>query len=166
MFYFAYGSNMLQPRIEERLGVCRRIASGWLVGHSLRFHKNGGDGSGKCDCFGTRAQSDTLHGVVYDLSSEQAERLDSVEGPGYARRAVIICNDTGSLRVYAYFANPGHIDTGLLPFCWYKGLVLAGAIRAGLPQHYVDEIRAVLAVQDPDHGRRARNQSLFEANVV
>lgn len=166
MLYFAYGSNMLQTRIEERLGACRRVVAGWLGGHTLRFHKSGGDGSGKCDCFATRAEHDVLHGVVYELSSGQAERLDAIEGSGYTRWAKEIRHGTGCLEVFAYFARPQHIDTDLLPFCWYKGLVLAGAVRAGLPEDYVGEIRAVTVLQDPDHSRRTHNESLFEAGAI
>lgn len=166
MLYFAYGSNMLQTRIEQRLGACRRVVSGWIEGYVLRFHKNGGDGSGKCDCFGTRIESNTLHGVVYELSLEQAERLDAFEGPGYTRQSMEIRHGTGRLDVCAYFARPEHIDAELLPFSWYKGLVLAGAIQAGLPDYYVEGIRAVTAVLDPDQDRGVLNESLIGASVI
>ena len=166
MLYFAYGSNMHLTRIEQRLGVCRRVASGWVAGYALRFHKNGGDGSGKCDCFATRVEDDILYGVVYELSSLQGVRLDAIEGPGYTRCLMEIRHADGYLDVYAYLARPEHINDELLPFCWYKGLVLAGAMRVGLPSHYITRIRAVVAVEDPDRVRRAQNESLFADSLA
>lgn len=166
MLYFAYGSNMFPARIEGRLGQCRSILSAWVEGYALRFHKNGGDGSGKCDCFETRLEGHVIYGVVYELTHAQAERLDAIEGPGYARRQMRVRHATGHLEVYAYLARREHINGQLSPFCWYKGLVLAGAMRAGLPGEYVDEIRAVVAVADPDHQRRTHNESLFKGGVA
>ena len=87
--YLAYGSNMWPRRIELRLGPCEVVGVASLDGYALRFHKRGGDGSGKCDAFHTASSADCLYGVVYSLTQAQRDafgahtyqRKDEPSGP-------------------------------------------------------------------------------------
>ena len=45
-------------------------------------------------------------------------------------------------------------------YVWYKQHVLLGAIEAGLPAEYIESIRALNAIGDPDNEREARELSL------
>jgi len=49
ILYFAYGSNMLSARLQERAPSATAIAIGKISGHRLCWHKRSRDGSGKCD---------------------------------------------------------------------------------------------------------------------
>ena len=88
MLYFGYGSNLLAARIERRLGPCEWLGAASFAGHALRFHKRGGDGSGKCDAFRTGDPGDRLWGGLFRLDDRQLAELDRIEGPGYERRTV------------------------------------------------------------------------------
>ena len=159
--YLAYGSNMWPRRIEERLGMCQAVGVAALPGFALRFHKRGGDGSGKCDAYHTGDRADTLYGVVYSLSQSQRDLLDGIEGPGYSSREVSVRLSKGMITAYAYIARDGHVDSALPPFNWYKSIVVAGARAHALPVHYIETLEAVYAERDPDSAREALHLALL-----
>jgi hypothetical protein len=163
IYYLAYGSNMLPRRIELRLGRCRAIGMASLAEYSLRFHKRGRDGSGKCDAFHTGDPSDVLYGVVYALNEAQREMLDDFEGPGYVSRDVSVRARPGVLTAYAYVAKAAHVDLDLLPFHWYKSIVEAGARAHNLPAHYVESIYATGALADPDADRHSHHVAMIDS---
>lgn len=134
-----------------------------LPGFDLRFHKRGGDGSGKCDAFHTGDPADTLYGVVYSLNQSQRDMLDEFEGPGYSSRDVSVRVPAGMVTAYAYVARDGHVDAGLPPFSWYKSIVVAGARAHALPAHYIEDLDAVYAQSDPDSKREARHLALLDS---
>jgi len=166
IYYLAYGSNMLPRRIELRLGRCRTIGVAFLAEYALRFHKRGGDGSGKCDAFLTENSGDALYGVVYSLSETQRETLDDFEGPGYVSRDVRVQTRSGALTAYAYVAKPAHVDTDLLPFRWYKSIVEAGARKHDLPAHYIESIYATGALADPDADRHSHHVAMIDSDLT
>lgn len=165
IYYLAYGSNMWRRRIELRLGLCDSLGPASLRGHSLRFHKRGRDGSGKCDAFHTGDLGDVLYGVVYRLNPAQREALDEHEGTGYTTRHVPVRTRSGTLTAYTYVAKQDHVDADLAPFVWYKSLVVAGARAHGLPARYVEAISAVAAVADPDLERHALHQRILDEKL-
>ena len=156
---------MLPRRIEMRLGSCEAVGAASLGGYSLRFHKRGGDGSGKCDAFHTGDQADMLFGVVYSLSRYQREKLDDFEGPGYTSLDVSVRTPFGILTAYTYVAREEHVEDGLQPFSWYKSIVVAGARVHGLPVRYIERLAATGAVSDPDLERHAHHQAIVDAAV-
>lgn len=160
---FAYGSNLAVARIEERVGPVVVIASGWLHGHALRFHKAGRDGSGKADAFVTGNPADVVYGVVYEMSVEAKRKLDRFEGIGteYLEKHVTIATATGDLAATLYHAHPSRIDPSASPFDWYLSLVLDGACAHGFPATYIERIAAHPTRIDTDraraeHARRLR----------
>ena len=131
MIYFGYGSNLLAARIERRLGPCERLGAASLAGYVLRFHKRGGDGSGKGDAFRTGDPGDRLWGALFHLDEGQLAKLDRIEGPGYERRTVQVLLGERGLEADLYAARPEARVPGLPPFDWYKGAGPLG--RAGEP---------------------------------
>jgi len=165
VYYLAYGSNMWRRRIELRLGNCEPLGAASLREYTLRFHKRGRDGSGKCDAFHTGTLSDALYGVVYRLNRAQSEALHEHEGPGYTTRQVSVRTRSGSLTAYTYVAKQDHVEGGLDPFVWYKALVVAGARAHGLPARYVEALSSITAVSDPDLERHALHQRILEDSL-
>ena len=163
---FAYGSNMLIRRLQERAPSARPVATGVLRGHALRWHKVGRDLSGKCDIFATGHERDVVHGVVYRLSTRDKPALDAAEGlgAGYDEKEVAIETAGGTLLARVYYAT--HIDPAVVPFAWYKALVVAGAQQHALPAGYVQQLMAVPAAADPDAARSAQHQRLIDAAVA
>ena len=163
MLYLGYGSNLSRARIEQRLGPCERLGAASLAGYALRFHKRGGDGSGKCDGFRTGAPDDCLWGALFRLSRDQIEALDRIEGPGYARATAEVLLGARAVEADLYVARREAIAPGLSPFDWYRELVLVGARELGLPRDYLDAIEAVPPVADPDPERAARNRLILRS---
>ena len=157
---------MLPRRIEQRLGRCELTGVVSLGGYALRFHKRGGDGSGKCDAYRTGKSTDILYGVVYSLTRTQRDMLDDFEGPGYASQNVSVNAGARLLTAYAYVARSEHVETELQPFGWYKSIVLAGARTHGLPAHYIARIAAVESLLDPDSDRDSHHLAMLGGDAA
>lgn len=159
--YFAYGSNMSPARLGARLESVDKRGQAELAGHRLSFHKSGSDGSGKCDI--PRCDGSRVLGVLYGVATADFAVLDRIEGVGcgYERDEVEVRVGAESVTAFTYRAT--HIDPRLRPFCWYRYHVLSGALAAGLAGHYVDAIRAVETIRDPDRGREQRELSIYRS---
>ena len=153
MRYFAYGSNLWQPRLECRVGAVRVMGVAILSDHALHWHKRSKDGSGKCDI--VPATGDEVIGVVYALDETQLEALDRAEGvgAGYDRHDVQVELSGQSMTAAAYIAT--QVDDALLPYDWYRHLVLAGARRHGLPADYIARLGGQRFQVDADEERAA-----------
>ncbi|MEA3410891.1 MAG: gamma-glutamylcyclotransferase family protein [Pseudomonadota bacterium] len=161
LLYFAYGSNLLPERLRERVASARVVGTGRISGRVLRFHKLGGDGSGKCDCHATGDPRDRVCGVVYEMDEFEKPGLDAAEGPGYAEIEVAVRLSSSSVTAYTYAARDTHVVPGIPPFHWYKALVLMGARHHRLDKVTLRRIRAVVAVPDTDPERAARHRGLI-----
>lgn len=135
-----------------------------LEGHVLRFHKVGcRDGSGKCNAFATGRSTDHLWGAVFAIDPAEKYRLDHAEGlgVGYDEITVEVDSATGSMAAFTYVAEADAIMSDLKPYIWYKEFVVAGAAEHDLSPEYVDTIRAIEAVHDPDEARRVSNEQIL-----
>jgi len=161
MRYFAFGSNMLNTRLTARVGAVPPGVVGEIGGYQLRFHKRSGDGSGKCDAYHTNNPNDTIYGVVYHLSAEQKLMLDAFEGAGYQVVDQSVAIDGDNISAYMYVAELDYIDSGLVPYHWYKQFVLTGAQESKLSGNYIRKIANVPSTADPDLARHLRNVAVL-----
>lgn len=163
MYYFSYGSNMSIKRLLARVPSARKIGTGTLEKHELRFHKKSGkDGSAKCDAHETGDPQHRLHGVVFHISPDEKPNLDWHEGlgKGYETKQVtIVLADGSSIEAYTYYATD--IDPGLKPLCWYREHVLRGARENELPAEHIRSIEIVAFDEDTDTERRERELSIY-----
>lgn len=162
--YFAYGSNLHPLRLKARTPSCQALAPSRLSGYRLYFHKRGQDGSGKCNAVYTGNADDCVHGVVYTLSAAEKQRLDHVEGlgRGYDEATLELKIGDNAHRIFLYLADPNYIDDTLKPFDWYKAFVIEGCRIHRLPRRYVEEIRRVETISDPDSIRANENRRLLQ----
>ena len=155
MKYFAYGSNLHPTRFRDRVPSGRFLCLAELAGHTLRFHKRGQDGSGKCNALFTGKPTDRVLGVIYHMATAEKPRLDLAEGLGrgynLAQKRLLAGNMEHE--VFFYEAEFGYIDDTLKPFTWYRRLVVDGCRAQGLPGSYARAIEDVAAIQDPDLSR-------------
>lgn len=156
--YLAYGSNLYPPRLAARLENIGIVGVVALPGWSLRFHKLGADGSGKCDLF--PAPDDIAFGVVYEISTADRARLDRIEGVGHGYHGDVI-NVAGHGQVYVYRAELSYVEAGLEPFDWYHEFVLAGARHHALPSDYIGKIQRIRPIRDSNARRRAENLAIL-----
>jgi len=168
LLYFAYGSNMLTERLQARVPSAHPVGTATLRGHALRFRKQSMDGSAKCTVVSTSPSSSSrwpspVVGVCFQMNDAHLPALDAAEGrgQGYTREKLDVDREGSCIPAFAYVAQNSHVNPDLHPYAWYKALVMAGARQHDLPAAYLDRIRTVDAVRDPDKDRRERNFALL-----
>ena len=163
VLYFAYGSNMLTPRLRDRNRApsAQPVATGHLPRHRLTFDKVGRDESGKCSIAPTDDPTDRVYGVVFRMTWDHLESLDAAEGlgTGYRRTRVDVVSGSRIHRSDTYIAL--RTEPVIQPFDWYRDLVAAGAEEHGLPAAYVAAIRAVPCLPDTSRDRQSRASTLL-----
>ena len=161
MLYAAYGSNLHPLRLQERTPSAKLIGTSAIAHHTIRFHKRGyRDFSGKCNLI---EQSNSIAYVaIYDVPNHEMNLLDKAEGAGagYDRTTVTVDNFGDCV---IYLAATEHIDDSLLPFSWYKALVIAGCEQLGFSENYIEMIRAVEAMRDKVSDRHNSHMNLVKA---
>lgn len=167
VLYFAYGSNMLQERLEARIGTFSIYGIGFAHGFGLAFQKKGKDGSGKATLVADQSgatPSTATPGVLFEVTDVQMEKLHEFEGRGYDCLDAFPLVDTSGRTVEArtYIAAPHALDLECLPFTWYRALVIAGALQHALPEDHVDLLRALPARDDPDPDRLRENMDMLQ----
>jgi hypothetical protein len=163
MKYFAYGSNMLNKRLIERVPSALVRAIGYIEGYTVRYNKKSKDGSGKCNLVKTEDKNDRVYGVIYDFLDADKPALDKCEGLGRGYNAIMVkvIADSEELRAYTYVADDNAVDDSLKPYSWYRDLVVEGARRLSLPPEYVSRLEAFEADNDPDAEREKQNRKLL-----
>jgi cation transport regulator ChaC len=161
--YFAYGSNLLAARLKERTPSARACGVGVLPWYELRWHKEGNDGSGKCDIVHAPTSTGHVQGVVYEIDKHEKPALDAAEslGVGYSEKQLEVQLSGRSVHAWAYMALRTRAD--VVPFTWYKALVVAGARQSGLDAAYIQALEAVVGKADVDLSREARHRRLLGA---
>lgn len=161
-FYFAYGSNLHPLRMTERLGAPQLLGRFALAGWARVFDKRGRDGSGKATLVPADA---VVHGALYALTAADKRRLDGIEGLGTGYDEMEL-EFPGFGSASAYVARTDARASGLTPFDWYLGLVLAGARYLRFPASELAELAALPCVPDPDPARAAVHGRLLAACAV
>ncbi len=163
MHYFAYGSNLHPLRLQKRVPTARLLGVTRLRAHVLRFHKQGQDGSAKCDAWRTGRADDWLPGAVFEFASAERRVLHEVEGlgRGYELAKDSVKLGARSVKVFYYVAEPSFVDATLRPFDWYCALVLAGARRHGFSLSHIEAIEDTESRPDPNSERAALHAQLI-----
>jgi len=163
MYYLAYGSNMAKARLQNRIPSAQRLGLVTLMGHRLTFDNlSTKDGTGKCDALRVNNPDDSVIAVLYQFDSAAKPILDSYEGLGVEYRDAYVRVESPSgkmVEALIYYAT--NLQPGIKPFHWYKQHVLYGAEENHFPDHYVDTIRQVESMEDPDHCRAGRELSIY-----
>ncbi len=160
--YFAYGSNLHPVRLKLRVPESEFVCCATLKGYQLCFHKRAGDGSSKCNVLYTGDDTDIVHGAIYQLPKSLRHVLDRYEGVGFGYEVedLEVSAQGETHKVFAYVAQDTHIDDGMLPYHWYKELVVKGAEHHDLPQQYIDELYSIDSAHDLEDVRRRENERI------
>jgi hypothetical protein len=134
-----------------------------VTGYRLAFCKKSKDGSGKATLIADLAGQ--AFGAIFDIVAKDAAKLDQIEGrgKGYERieeLTALSYPDGKPIAVTTNIADDGFRDSALQPYDWYLDLVLKGAEQHHLPDEYVERLRAIPALTDPDPNRRTRLEAL------
>lgn len=165
VYYFAYGSNLLFARLHARTPSIMNMGIGYLPSHRLSFDKPGRDGSGKCGIEAVEG-AEFIFGVLYEMDRAEKPLLDEIEGSGhdYVDKPVVVNSGDGPVNAFTYY--PTRLDQSLKPYDWYKAFVLEGAIENGFPEHYIEYIRSVECMVDPDESRRKENFAILKSVIL
>jgi gamma-glutamylcyclotransferase (GGCT)/AIG2-like uncharacterized protein YtfP len=144
IYYFAYGSNMLSERMVARIPEAKIAGLARLYGWELVWDKISTDGSAKANL--KQENGKIVWGAVYLIPESRMPDLDKVEG-GYQRIEVEVERDKNSQIAACTYVSEKR-DANLLPYDWYKELVLRGAKEHSLPSAYIDEIARVKSKPD------------------
>lgn len=151
--YFAYGPNMSTAQLREHVPSCKPLGIATLPAHILRFHKLSMDKSGTCNAF-ANGTDDSVIGVLFSFDPAERAKLDVAEGvgAGYEHTIVTAINDHGRRRkVLIYIAISDYINDNLMPYSWYKDIVISGCIEHRLPSEYINKyIRSIDTVENFD----------------
>lgn len=135
MYYFAYGSNMLRKRLEERLGKVEDLGMVLLYDYKIAFNKKSSDGTGKTNIIPLSGQN--VSGVAFSLTTDQLGILDKAEG-GYNRTTISAMLNNVLTNMETYVAKETRIDNSLLPTKKYRQYLIDGALEHFFPQDYVE----------------------------
>lgn len=158
-YYFAYGSNLYQSRLQVRVPSACFVSLGQLQGYQLQFNKIGLDQSGKGNIEATGRPEDRVWGAVFQMDAAELPHLDRAEslGVGYERQCLNILTSQGHLQAFTYLALLK--DDTLRPFHWYKAYVIQGALELSMPAAYIQQIQAVPSVPDPNAERHRHHRA-------
>jgi hypothetical protein len=97
-----------------------------------------------------------VHGVVFQIPLDEKPALDVAEGlgKGYREMRCTVAELGGELiAAFIYVAEADAVDESLLPYTWYKRIVLSGAHEHDLPATYVAAINEAACRDDADEQR-------------
>lgn len=147
MYYFAYGSNMYWPQMQQRCPsssfVCAARLNNYQFG--ITRHSRLRD-CGTANVFPVNGQE--VWGAVYDVSDTDLRVMDGFED-GYRREILTVKPiDSGSEPIDALVYVAAIESNVPLPNAEYKRLILAGAKHWGLPSAYLAMLEAIQAVKE------------------
>jgi len=148
---FSYGSNMYSKRLIERVQSAEIIGIGKSQGFKIEFSKKSKDKSGKATLIRTTNKLDIIWGTISTILKKEKPLLDKAEGlgEGYNVECIHVKTET-CVDIYpiTYIAEDSYIDKKLIPYSWYKTLVIEGAKENGLPEKYIEKLELQKAKED------------------
>lgn len=163
--YFAYGSNLLNARLQNRCASARPIGIAQATGFSINYGMVADDahgGSGKMTIFRSDNKNDAVHGVVYELNMDEAPVLDKFEGLNkrrpqmYTRESAFGVEFANGERVDAVTYMTAPNNKAPLPYQWYWALCLSGAIENDLPKSHQQMLANCTYKRDPHANREGK----------
>jgi gamma-glutamylcyclotransferase len=162
VFYFAYGSNLHPLRLLERVPSSAFICCASLEKYRLVFSKLSKDGSAKCTIEQTGRVNDNVYGAIYSISVAEKAILDRYEGEGYRDLEISARGEADMVDCFTYIAKKSYLVDSVLPYDWYRDLVIAGSKFHSMPEAYIEDLHAVETVADPQPQRHSRNLDLLQ----
>ncbi|MEH6624805.1 MAG: gamma-glutamylcyclotransferase family protein [Motiliproteus sp.] len=159
LYYLAYGSNLHPLRLSQRIPGSRLHGTVVLAEYQLCFHKQGQDGSAKCDLISTK--NSLSFGALYRIPATDRPILDEIEG-GYQAHTGVVSIAEQELAIYTYLAHVDNINAALEPFDWYLQLVHLGAQYLDFPEQLLQQLTALKQSKDQDRQRADGQQRLLQ----
>jgi len=164
--YFAYGSNLLNERIQARTRCPNAKFTGLAIANNydLDFSKPSKDGSGKATIF--PHYGNEVIGALFEIPNLELPQLDSAEGRGpkhYERVdafQVRLLENQREIQCITYQAVTRVFDKNTIPYDWYLQLVIAGLKQHKFPNEYLAKITCVECRGDIDLNSKYRLEAI------
>lgn len=175
MKFFAYDDKMFSPLLHSILQEATCLGIAKVVGYKLYFHNRGAnDPSGKCNLVRVRDSQESVYGVLYDVVAREKHLLDRAEALGYGNQEITLKVEPLMLMggadnpcfAFTYVAHKENVFEDLVPFSWYKELVLSGAKEHHLPDVYLHYLQQIASTQDPNVARESKNKRFLETHLL
>ncbi|MCI2285521.1 gamma-glutamylcyclotransferase [Colwellia sp. MSW7] len=129
------------------------VLHGWVLRFNVQhFFRNEG-GVGNIEC--TDDPQDQVLGILHELSDDALELLDAAEAYGYGYDRITLDvevdvmvdsyaskqSQSQTTAALTYVGMPDFIDNNCLPSRRYLNIILDGAIKAGLNQDYIEQLK-------------------------
>lgn len=139
-YLFTYGSNMSREQMADRAPSALPVSIGVLRDYALVFNRKGSYRPGGVASV-EKAPGDRVYGMIYSITERDLERLDRTEDPDAYRRIQLDVSglDGTKYSCHLHVAIPqGPVD----PDPEYLELVVKAAAEIGLPDEYIERLRA------------------------
>lgn len=145
MFLFAYGSNMSEVQMSQRLSRhAKQVAVAKAEGYKFGYygHSQNWQKCGSADIVPCEDGSCSVWGVVYEVDQSDLEKLDEFEHvtSGRYKRAEIKVklNDDRTIDAVTYVLKRDELpERANEPLSLYRSLCVESARIAGLPGDYI-----------------------------
>lgn len=175
MKFFAYDDKMFSPLLHSILQEATCLGIAKVAGYKLYFHNRGSqDPSGKCNLVRVRDSQESVYGVLYEVVAREKHLLDRAGALGYGNQEITLKVeplmpgreiDNNPCFAFTYVAHKENVFQDLVPFSWYKELVLSGAKEHRLPEIYLHYLKQIASTQDPNVAREFKNKRFLEAHL-
>ncbi len=146
-FKFRLWLKYVHKETEGEDSICESNRCGLRCRSLLTFDKVSNDGSGKCDIEPTTNLSDRVWGVLFEIDQAEKSALDSAAGlgNGYREESLLVIKSDISHEALSYVATNK-----------------AAPIRPyHCPEPYIEWLRTVESVGDPNIQRCAKKEALL-----
>lgn len=167
MYYFSYGSNLHPVRLTKRISSAKLVSAVCVNNYKLKFHKKSKDGSAKCNLIETSDEKDQIFGAIYEIDTAQKAILDGFEGlgSGYFEHRVQIVKENNTFDCFTYIAQQSFIVDNMLPYNWYKEMVVIGAEYLQVADEYIAEIESNPSIDDQNIKRKLEQECIIREMI-
>lgn len=174
MKYFAYGEMMFSARLQKVVPNAICLGTAKVMGYKLYFHNRGHDDpSGKCNIVPVKDPCCEVYGVVYEIGQRDRYLLDKDQSLGCGNQDVTLkvfpvdnASDSNGWFAFTYIAHKENIFEDLVPYHWYKEMVLSGAREHNLPAEYIHHLEQYAVTYDPNVQRANRQKRYLESILL
>ena len=139
IWYFAYGSNMKESRLEKRDVHVHDSRTGYVKDYYFHYNKIGVDDTGKGNI--TPEREGVVWGVFFEISLKDYRHLHYTYEVGYREIEIEGISNGELIRAKTFTALPQKIDDAMIPSDKYHDTVITGAREKSLPEEYIDSIQ-------------------------
>lgn len=170
LLYFAYDEKMFSPILSKIAPSAVNLGVAKLAGYKLYFHnKSKQDSSGKGNIVPVVDKQAAVYGVLYQISLADKVALEKELKVGVANQEITVdvtpINPLySSQKAITFVACRDNVHQDLVPYAWYKAMIIQGALSHNLPQDYINWLGKCPCVEDPNLARDLNRKRVLHSH--